>query len=129
MLPNQILWHNKYIKIDDKTIFSFSLSAKGINFVGQLFRSNQKIKKWDKLKTEFDLIENEKFLVVQIAHALPISWKEILQNYTESINNLVIQDHHLIKKHQILSLNKLNSATLYEILIDSDKIESTSQTK
>ena len=94
----QCLWHNKYIKIDDKTIFSSSLSAKGINFVGQLFQNNQQIKKWDELKTEFDLIEKEKFLIVQITHALPISWKEILRNYTESINNLVIQDHHLIKK-------------------------------
>ena len=52
----------------------------------------------------------------------------ILRNHTESINNLVIQDHHLIKKHQILSLNKLNSATLYEFLIDADKIKPTSQT-
>ena len=49
------------------------------------------------LKTEFNLIENETFLIVQITHALPSSWKEILRNYTESINNLVIQDHHLIK--------------------------------
>ena len=32
---------NKFIKIDDKTIFSPSLSAKGINFVGQLFENNQ----------------------------------------------------------------------------------------
>ena len=38
-------------------------------------------------------MENEKFLMVQIINALPISWKEILRNYTESINNLVIQDH------------------------------------
>ena len=123
----QCLWHNKYIKIDDKTIFSSSLSAKGINFVGQLFQNNQQIKKWDELKTEFDLIEKEKFLIVQITHALPISWKEILRNYTENINNLVFQDHHLIKKHQILSLNKLNSATLYEILIDANKIKPTSR--
>ena len=65
----QRLWPNKYIKIDDKTIFSSSLSAKGINFVGQLFQNNQQIKKWDELKREFDLIENEKFLT----HALPIS--------------------------------------------------------
>ena len=55
------------------------------------------IKKWNELKTEFDLNENEKFLIVQIIHALPILGKEILRNYTESINNLVIQDHHLIK--------------------------------
>ena len=53
---------------------------------------------------------------------------EILRNYTESINNLVIQDHHLIKKHQIFSLNKLNSATLYETLIDANKIKPNSQT-
>ena len=98
-VASQCLWHDKYIKIDDKTIFSSSLSAKGINFVGQLFQNNQQIKKWDELKTEFDLIENEKFLLVQITHALPISLKEILGNYTESINNLHIQDHHLIKKH------------------------------
>ena len=112
-VASQLLWHNKYIKIDDKTIFSSSLSAKGINFVGQLFQNNQQIKL--------------KFLIVQITHALPISWKEILRNYTENINNLVFQDHHLIKKHQILSLNKLNSATLYEILIDANKIKPTSQ--
>ena len=36
------------------------------------------MKKWDELKTESDLIENEKFVTVQITHALPISWKEIL---------------------------------------------------
>ena len=110
-VASQCLWHNKYIKIDDKFIFSSSLSAKGIKFAGQLFQNNQQIKKWDELKTEFDLIKNEKFLMVQIIHALPTLWKEILQNYTENINNLVIQDNHLIKSHQILSLNKLNSAT------------------
>ena len=43
-------------------------------------------------------------------------------------NNLAIQDHHLIKKRQILSLNKLNCATLYETLIAANKIKTTSQT-
>ena len=127
-VASQCLWHNKYIKIDNKTIFSFSLSAKGINFIGQLFQNNQQIKKWDELKTEFDLIENEKFIIAQITHALPSSWKKILRNYTESINNLVIQDHYLIKKYQIFSLNKLNSATSHEILIDANKIKATSET-
>ena len=127
-LAFQYLWHDKYIKIDDSNIFSSSLSAKGINFLGQIFRNNQQIKKWDELKTEFDLIENKIFLIVQITYALPSSWNEILRNYTESVNNPVIQDHHLIIKHQIFSLNKLNSATLYEILIDENKIKPTSQT-
>ena len=44
-----------------------------MNFVGQLFQNNQQIKKWDELKTESNLIEKEKFLIVQIIHVLPIS--------------------------------------------------------
>ena len=43
-LALQYLWHNKYIKIDDKTIFSSSLSSKGINSVDQLFQNNYQIK-------------------------------------------------------------------------------------
>ena len=39
-VASQCLCHNKYIKIDDKTIFSSSLSAKGINLAGQLFQNN-----------------------------------------------------------------------------------------
>ena len=65
--------------------------------MGQLIQNNQQIKEWDELKTEFDLIQNKKFFVGQITHALPSSWKQILQNYTENINSLVIQDHNLIK--------------------------------
>ena len=67
--------------------------------MGQLFQNRQQIKKWDEQETEFDLIENEKIVIVQITHALPDSRKEFLRNYTESIANLVIQDHHLIKKN------------------------------
>ena len=36
---------------------------------GQLFQNNQQIKKWGELKTEIDLIKNEKSLVVQITHS------------------------------------------------------------
>ena len=75
---SQCLWDNKYIKIDDKTIFSSSLSAKRIKFVGQLFQNNQQVKEWGELKTEFDLIENETFLIAQMAHVLPSLWKKIL---------------------------------------------------
>ena len=67
--------------------------------MGQLFQNRQQIKKWDEQETEFDLIENEKIVIIQITHALPDSRKEFLRNYTESIDNLVIQDHHLIKKN------------------------------
>ena len=47
-----------------------------MNFVGQLLQNNQQIKKWDEFKIEFDLIQNEKFLIVQIIQARPISGKK-----------------------------------------------------
>ena len=52
--------------------------------MGQLFQNNQQIKKWDEPKAESDLIENKKFLIAQITHALPILRKQSLRNYSES---------------------------------------------
>ena len=54
------------------------------------FKTINKLKKREELKTESDLIENEKLLIAQIAHAVPSSEKEISRNYTESTNNCVI---------------------------------------
>ena len=39
--------------------------------MGRLFQNNRKDKKWDEVKTEFDLIGHEKFFIAQIIHALP----------------------------------------------------------
>ena len=77
-VASHCLWFNKYIKIDDKTIFRSSLSTKEINFVRERFQNNQQIKKWDEFKTEFDFVGNEKLLITQTTHALPNSWEKIL---------------------------------------------------
>ena len=44
-----------------------------------------------------------------------------------SLENLLIQDHHLIKKNQMLCLTKLNSNELYKIQITIKYKNSTSQ--
>ena len=54
------------------------------------FKTINKLKKREELKTESDLTENEKLLIAQIAHAVPSLEKEILRNYTESTTNCVI---------------------------------------
>ena len=41
------------------------------------------------------------FIYNQIIHSIPISWKDALVGNLENIKNLVFQDHHLIKNHQI----------------------------
>ena len=56
-----------------------------------------------------------KFKWFQSVHALPGEWKGAISVHYGSLQNLLIQDHHLIKKNQILCLTKLNSNELYKM--------------
>ena len=58
-----------------------------------------------------------KFKWFQLIHALLREWKEAISMHDGSLENLLIQDHHLIKKNQILYLTKLNNNELYKIQI------------
>ena len=51
----------------------------------------------------------------QIIHALPQHWKETIKRFAGNLNNLYIQDHHLIKCNMISNLEKLNSKELYHM--------------
>ena len=53
------------------------------------------------------------FQYLQIMHALPQHWKESINNFAGNLNNLYIQDHHLINCNTIYSLEKLNTKRLY----------------
>ena len=46
----------------------------------------------------------------EIIHALPQYWKETIKQFARNLNNLYIQDHHLIKCNMIY-----NSKELYQI--------------
>ena len=60
-VASQCLWHNKYIKIDDKTIVNSFYVLKEVNLLGQFFQNNQYLKKWNELKTKYNSIENQNF--------------------------------------------------------------------
>ena len=62
MLPNipssitsQVIWFNKHIKIDNKSLCNNSLANQGINHVEQLFNENGMEKVWLDIKTRFNL--------------------------------------------------------------------------
>ena len=44
----------------------------------------------------------------QIIHAIAGAWKEMFLECGDNSNDLIINEHHLIKKHQIYRLEKLN---------------------
>ena len=63
------------------------------------------------------------FQYQQIIYALPQHWKETIKQFAGNLNNLYIQDHHLIKCNTIYNIEKLNSKELYHIqlLLKCDK--------
>ena len=74
---SQFTWFNKKIQMDNTHVFSSNLSDKGLNFVGQLFDRDGKLKTCDSLKAEFFLTNTEKFKLFQLIHALPKQWREM----------------------------------------------------
>ena len=55
------------------------------------------------------------------------SWKDAILKDKGNAKNLVNFDHHIVRKSQIYSLNKLASKELYLILVDANTVKSTAQ--
>ena len=122
-----VLWFNSQIQICNKSVIFSSFSEENINFVGQLFKAGGAVKPWEQLQEEYGLANKLRLKWIQRIHSLPKPWIE--QIFIDLINliNLTIQDHPLIKKHQILCLNKLDSKKLYNIKLLAKFLKSTSQ--
>ena len=58
---------------------------------------------------------------------MPKSWKDTILKDKGNAKNLVIFDHHIIRKSQLCSLNKLTSKELYLILVDANTVKPTAQ--
>ena len=103
-IASQALWYNKNFKIDNKSIYLAEFSKKSLNCFGHLFNERQKLITWDELKQDYRFLENKRFLFAQLLHTVPKLWKEDLSKVY-----LIIQDHHIIRKHHIYFLNRLSS--------------------
>ena len=44
------------------------------------------------------------------------SWKKIIKE-TDNADNLLLPNHHLIKKNTLIAIKKLNSRQLYSLLV------------
>ena len=92
-----------------------------------MFNDNGNIKPWKDLKIEFHLKDTHKIYWLQIIDALPKTWKDIILKDKGNAKNLVIFDHHIVRKSQICSLNKLTSKELYLILVEANTVKPTAQ--
>ena len=66
-----------------------------------LFNDNGNIKRWEDIKIEFHLKDTQKIYWLQIIDALSKSWKDTILKDKGNTKNLVIFDHHIIRKSQL----------------------------
>ena len=76
---------------------------------------------------KYGLANKRKFKWIQLTHFLPKPWIEQICIDSGNSINLAIQDQHLIKKHQVLCLNKLNSKELCNVQLLANSLKPTSQ--
>ena len=107
--------------------FFSSFSERNIDFVGQLFKIDCAVKPWKQLQEEHGLANKLNFKWIQLIHSLLNPWIEQIFIDSRNLINLAIHDHHLIKKHQILCLNKLDCKELYNIQLQANFLKPTSQ--
>ena len=123
---SNFLWFNKHILIEKKSIFFRDFSDKGLNFVYQLFDNNGNVKSWSSIKEEFGFSNISNFKWQQLIYTLPPSWKKIIKE-TDNADNLLLPNHHLIKKNTLIGIEKLNSRQLYSLLVYTHPFTPTSQ--
>ena len=93
--------------------------------IGNIYNFNQFL--WFNSQVQTPKTNKVKFKWIQLIHSLPKPWIEQLFIDPGNSTNLAIQDHPLIKNHQILCLNKLDSKELYNIHLLANFLEPTSQ--
>ena len=112
-ITSQVIWFNKHLKTDNKSLCNNSLANQGINPLGQLFSENGMAKAWLDIKTQFNLSNEQHYFSIQLINAISKSWKEELRRSNPISYALSVYDHHLIKENQIYSLDKCNCKELY----------------
>ena len=125
-IQSNFLWYNKHILIDTKPVYLSSFPDKNVNFINNLLDSLGNFKSWNVLKTEFKLADSLYFSGMLLINAIPLNWKTIIKHNCSSAN-LLLPNHHLIKKNNLISLDMLNSRELYNILVYTSRHKPTSQ--
>ena len=94
---SQFICYNEYMKIDNNAIYYRYFSQKNLNHNGDLFENNGKMRSWEDFRAKLGLDDNEKFYRRQIIHAILLAAKEVFLDCGNNINDLIINEHHLIK--------------------------------
>ena len=116
-IVNQIIWNNRYICIDNKSVFKENISKKAINKVGDLFDTDGL-----KINKQIGLLSGVDMLYLNgIYHALPITWRRKIKETLPIISTLTSafrpQLSYITDGSQHCLIENLTSKKVYNIFI------------
>ena len=129
---NQVIWNNRFICIESKSIYNQRLIDFGIVKVGDLCDSRGELKS-NKEPLHSILSPIEHFLLFSIFSAIPQEWRKTLKANKLSVSlntrNIIPGDFYLHIKGKITNLEKLHSNEIYDSLISKISNMPTAQKK
>ena len=129
---NQVIWNNRFICIESKSIYNQRLIDFGIVKVGDLCDSRGELKS-NKEPLHSILSPIEHFLLFSIFSAIPQEWRKTLKANKLSVSlntrNIIPGDFYLHIKGKITNLEKLHSKEIYDSLIFKISNTPTAQKK
>ena len=109
------LWYNKHLLIDNRPVYLQSFADKDFDFLDNLLDGSGIFKSWNEIKAEFNLADNLYFSWLQLINSIPLNWQNTITNNCSS-TNLLLPKHHLVKKNNLISIDKLYFQELYNML-------------
>ena len=125
-IASQQLWYNRFITINNKTVFFPKWSKSQLNVIGQLF-DDKKLKPWNELRKEFSLANTDHFKYVQLCNAIPSSWKTSILIDSENTHRLVVYELHIVINQTIHHIFKLKAKFLYNFFLGKMECRPTAQ--
>ena len=89
--------------------------SKNLDHASDLFENNGKMRSWEDLRAKLGLDYNKKIIRDKLFLASLALGKKRFQSVVTIFSDLIINEHHLIKKHQIYCLEKLSSRERYNM--------------
>ena len=105
-IQSDYLWYNRHLLIDNRPVYLQSFADKNVNFLDNLLDGSGNFKSWKELKTEFNLPDYLYFSWMQLINSIPLNWRNIKNNCSST--NLLLLNHDLVKKNNLISLYKLH---------------------
>ena len=131
-IVNQVIWNNRFICIEFKSIYSKRLIDLGIVKIGDLYDTRAEFKS-NKEPLYSTLSPIDHFLLFSLFAAFPQEWCKVLKadkiSISSKTHDLILDDFYLRIEGKRVYFRSLQSKSLYESLVSKISTTPTAQRK